>query len=122
MTQNDVVAAKQTVETFLRNNGAQNIYSSSTANSWAIYVNWTNKFISLHGPQSPDWSRAQGNKSTFFHVFQPSSNGFWIGPFSSFEIAYSFAELLRRALYLHTHEETSITSSRGVNFQPMRLF
>lgn len=123
MTQQDILSAKQVIENFLRNNGVLSIYSDSTnSNDWGLYVNWTNKSISLHGPSSSDWRRAVNSSETTANIFSVTSNGMWIGPFLGFEIAYAFAELLRRALYLNTHEEVLITSSRGISSQPIKLF
>lgn len=122
MTQRDVLSAKQTVENFLRANGVTSIYSTSTSGSWGLYVNWTNKVISLHGPSSSDWRNAVNTSGTVANTFAVTSNGMWIGPFSTFDMAYTFSELLRRALYLSVHEETVLTSSRGISPQPIKLF
>ena len=148
MTARDIIRAKQVVEDFLRYNGMENIYlsiedspslsnvepdvtfdSSNPFYSWGIYVNWSVKDISIHGPSSADWRNALTKKpqkrnifSSVNNTFNPSPNGVWIGPFRSITDAYTFADLLRRVLYLQTHEDSKIFASRGITHLPERIF
>jgi len=152
MRETDILSAKQLVETFLKNNGTDYIYaelkledqdpipentqtsnpfSPSSNNSygnlktfrtWGIYVNWSVKTLTLHGPDSNDWKKAIKNPTSIPNIFHSKNTGFWIGPFPSFEMAYTFSELMKKALYLKTHEETLISSSRGIINQPIKLF
>ena len=122
MTQQDVIQAKQYVEAYLSSNGIQNIYSSSNQ-SYGIYVNWTNKSITLHGPTSYDWISVQNYPhSQIGNIYKVTKNGLWIGPFDNILFAYGYAELLKKYLYLICHEETSLSSSNGINNNPTKPF
>ena len=129
MTNRDVLNAKRVVEEFLRNNGVINIYSQTTSNSYGIYVNWSVKDITINGPSSTRWKNALTGshiKGSIFvqepNTFSSTDNGVWVGPFGSFPEAYTFADLLRRILYIQTHEDTKVAASTGINHIPMRLF
>ena len=130
MGPSDVIRAKRDIEEYLRENGVSSLYveTKDIINSYGIYVNWSVKDISIHGPSSNDWRRAiesEHNNHDFINInntFNSTSNGVWIGGFKSFTDAYTFADLLRRRLYLLTHEDSKIFGSKGIKNIPERLF
>lgn len=122
MTEQDILHAKSIVEQYLRSNGLQGIYAQGPQNSWGIYVNWTNRTLTIHGPTSQQWQNSVANPGQVQNTYSRTNNGFWIGPFPSFPNAYTFAELLRRVVYLSTHEEMVLSSSTGIQQLPFRIF
>ncbi len=91
------------VKDFLNNNVETSIYAKSTNNSWGIYINWTNKSITIHGPNSQECNQTS-QSNNILNMFNETSNGVWLGPFDSFCKAYTFASLLKQVLYLKTQK------------------
>jgi len=123
-----VISAKKDVEKYLNENGMKNIYAKDIDPSYGIYVNWSVKDISIHAPSSNDWQRArnQEHRNELFYdkknTFNSTQNGVWIGGFKSFTDAYTFADLLRRYLYILTHEDSKIFASKGIVDIPTKIF
>ena len=116
-----VLKAKEIVESFLRNNGVANIYTTTNQNTYGIYINWTSKSITIHGPNSNAWLNAMKNPNQN-NIFNKTDNGLWIGPFSSFTVAFTFAELLKRVLYINTMKGVALASGNGIKHNPMKIF
>ena len=123
MTEQDILRSKHIVENYLGNNGLQgNIYAQNPQNSWGLYVNWTNRVITIHGPTSNQWQAARTNPGPVSNTYSRTNNGLWIGPFPSFAMAYTFGALLRCVTYLDVHEEMTLASSHGVVHIPYKIF
>ena len=121
MRMRHVLRAKRIVDSFLGNNGVAGIYTTTNQNTYGIYINWTCKSITIHGPNSNAWLNAMNNPNQN-NIFNMTDNGLWIGPFSSFTVAFTFAELLKRVLYINTREEVALASGNGIKHNPMKIF
>jgi len=129
----DILNAKAVVDNILEMNGLtldstmSGIYSSSPETGYGIYVNPTVKSISIHSPLSKRWTLSAKVKHPLVvppdpHVFAPSSSksqktlqrtgDLWIGGFKDFACAYTYADLLRRAIYKQTGNEVVISGGK----------
>ena len=126
MVKNDLRKAVKVVEEFLKANGMNTVYSNDKQQGWAVYISLINKSITVHGPTSgflhttitkTDRKPDEVNEN----IFDATSNGAWIGLFRTITDAYAFAELLRRALYLDTAEDSCVALGKGINMTPRRL-
>ena len=129
---NDILKAKKTAEDFLTMNG-MDIYVDDTSKGWGVYVNGVTKNIGIHSPSSSRWksTSSSGNILTDNVFTSPNKKpnsmtvDIWIGGFKDIATAYTFADIMRRVIYLDTGNEFVMSAGRrtGIKF-PMgrRLF
>ncbi|RUM29695.1 MAG: hypothetical protein DSY42_05995 [Aquifex sp.] len=118
MREEDVMNAKSYVENLAAQNGLPNLYVNG---GFGVYINLINRTISVHGPRSADWQKARSNPTNIPHVFNKTSNGFWVGGFRNLFEATAFAKFLKDYIYRTTGETMHISAGKDV-FQNIKLF
>ena len=82
-----------------------------------LYLNHTNRYVSIHASNSSD---IPPNPPTQTTIFEKTENGFWYGPLSSYVDALSFAVTLSDYHHISEGEYLLAIHGRGINYMPRR--
>ncbi|MBF0472435.1 MAG: hypothetical protein HQK91_08535 [Nitrospirae bacterium] len=106
------------------NNSLLTVNALVNANSnkqFFLYINWINKFISIHRSDSSDLVKKKLPEEKG-STFSETRNGIWQGPYSSYLEAVGFAKLISDIHHLQCNEYLLVCNSGGVVLSPLKPF